>query len=58
MWRLIRIPRSNSTISRKIPVRANNVAAQNQEVVRELDRLIKGARTVSPIEKFNFPRSR
>ena len=42
----------------KDPGEMNNVAAQNQEVVRELDRLIKGARTVSPIDKFNFPRNR
>jgi arylsulfatase A len=42
----------------KDPGETNNVAAQNQAVVRELDRLIKGARTVSPIEKFNFPRNR
>jgi arylsulfatase A-like enzyme len=39
----------------KDPSEKNNVAAQNPEVVRELDQLIKGARTVSPINKFNFP---
>ncbi|NQW46313.1 MAG: arylsulfatase [Planctomycetes bacterium] len=42
----------------KDPSEADNVAAQNESVVRELDQLIKGARTVSPIEKFNFPRKR
>jgi arylsulfatase A-like enzyme len=42
----------------KDPGEKNNVAAQNEEVIRELDRLIKGARTVSPIDKFNFPSGR
>lgn len=42
----------------KDPSEADNVAAQNESVVRELEQLIKGARTVSPIEKFNFPRNR
>ena len=42
----------------KDPSETNNVATQNQEVVRELDQLIKGARTVSPIDKFNFPVTR
>jgi hypothetical protein len=42
----------------KDPGETNNLAAQNEEVVRELDQLIKNARTVSPIEKFNFPVSR
>jgi arylsulfatase A len=42
----------------KDPGEKNNIAAQNQEVVRELDQLIKSARTVSPIDKFNFPRNR
>jgi arylsulfatase A len=42
----------------KDPGETNNVAAQKKEVVRELDQLIKGARTVSPIDKFNFPRNR
>jgi arylsulfatase A len=42
----------------KDPGETNNVAVQNQEVVRELDRLIKSARTVSPIDKFNFPGNR
>jgi arylsulfatase A len=40
----------------KDPGETNNVAAQNKDVLRELDQLIKGARTVSPIEKFNFPK--
>jgi arylsulfatase A-like enzyme len=39
----------------KDPAETNNLAAQNEEVVRELDQLIKSARTVSPIAKFNFP---
>jgi arylsulfatase A len=39
----------------KDPGETNNVAARNPEIVRELDKLIKGARTVSPVEKFNFP---
>lgn len=42
----------------KDPGETNNIAAQNAEVVRELDRLLKGARTVSPIDKFNFPVTR
>ena len=42
----------------KDPGETNNVAAQNEEVVRELDRLLKGARTVSPIDQFNFPVTR
>jgi len=37
------------------PGEKHNIAARNEHVVRELDRLIKGARTVSPIAKFNFP---
>ena len=41
----------------KDPGERNNVAAQNAEVVRELNELIKNARTVSPIEKFNFPKT-
>ncbi|VGO14843.1 Arylsulfatase [Pontiella desulfatans] len=40
------------------PQEANNVAGQHPEVVAELDALIKGARTVSPVEKFNFPLKR
>ncbi|VGO20834.1 hypothetical protein [Pontiella sulfatireligans] len=32
-----------------------NIAGQHVEVATELDALIKGARTVSPVEKFNFP---
>ena len=42
----------------KDPGEKNNIAAQNENVVRELNHLIKGARTVSPIAKFNFPDSR
>lgn len=42
----------------KDPGETNNIAAQNAEVVRELDRLLKGARMVSPIDKFNFPVTR
>jgi arylsulfatase A-like enzyme len=34
----------------------NNIAAENLEVVHELDRLLKNARTVSTIQEFNFPR--
>jgi arylsulfatase A-like enzyme len=39
----------------KDPGEKTNIAAGNVEVVRELDTLIKGARTVSPVAKFNFP---
>lgn len=39
------------------PGENNNIAAENPEVVSELDELIMGARTVSPIEKFNFPQN-
>jgi arylsulfatase A-like enzyme len=41
----------------KDPGEKINIAAQNENVVRELDHLIKGARTVSPIAKFNFPKA-
>jgi arylsulfatase A-like enzyme len=41
----------------KEPGETNNVAAQNGRVVQELDQLIKGARTVSPIERFIFPKT-
>jgi len=41
----------------KDPGETNNIAAQNEKVVRELDQLLKGARTVSPIGKFNFPKA-
>ncbi len=41
----------------KDPSEKNNVAAQNADVVRELDALLKGARTVSPVAKFNFPKA-
>lgn len=39
------------------PGEKNNLAAANPEIVRELDGLIKSARTVSPIGKFNFPKN-
>ncbi len=39
------------------PSEKNNVAAGHPEVVRELDALLKSARTVSPIETFNFPKA-
>ncbi len=38
------------------PAEANNVAAQNPEVVRSLDRLLKQARVASHTPKFNFPK--
>lgn len=37
------------------PAEQNNIAAQHPEVAAELNELIKGARTVSSIDKFNFP---
>jgi arylsulfatase A-like enzyme len=37
---------------------ANNVADQHPEIVAELNALIKGARTVSPVADFNFPLER
>ena len=37
------------------PKEEKNIASQYPEVVAELDGLIKNARTVSPIKKFNFP---
>jgi len=40
------------------PGEKKNVAGQHPEVVAELDALIKGARTVSPVDKFNFPLKR
>lgn len=40
------------------PGEENNIAGQHSEVVAELDALLKGARTVSPVEKFNFPLKR
>ena len=39
----------------KDPGEKNNIAEKHPEIVRELDALLKGARTVSPVEKFNFP---
>jgi arylsulfatase A-like enzyme len=39
----------------KDPQEANNVAGKHPELVKELDNLIKNARTVSPVPKFNFP---
>lgn len=41
----------------KDPSEKSNVAAANPEVVRDLTELIKGARTASPMAKFNFPRA-
>jgi arylsulfatase A len=40
------------------PKEEHDVAGQHPEVVAELNALIKGARTVSPVEKFNFPLKR
>lgn len=40
----------------KDPSETTNVAAGHPEVVSELDRLIKGARTESPVSRFNFAR--
>ena len=40
------------------PGEQHNVARQHPEVVAELDKLIKGARTVSPVADFNFPLKR
>jgi arylsulfatase A len=37
------------------PKEVRNIASLHPEVVVELDGLIKNARTVSPIERFNFP---
>lgn len=37
------------------PGEKNNIAAQHPEVVAELDAIIRSARTVSPVEEFNFP---
>ncbi len=39
------------------PSETNNLAMQHPEVVSELDRLIKSARTTSPNPKWNFPGS-
>jgi len=40
------------------PGEDNNIAGQHPEVVADLDALINGARTVSPVDKFNFPLKR
>ncbi len=40
------------------PGEDNNIAGQHPEVVADLDALISGARTVSPVDKFNFPLKR
>ncbi len=40
------------------PGETNNVAAQHPEVVAELDKLMKGARTPSPNPEWNFPLNR
>lgn len=37
------------------PRESRNIAETNEDIVRELDLLISGARTASPVEKFNFP---
>jgi arylsulfatase A len=39
------------------PKEERNIASQHPQVVAELDALIKNARTVSPIQKFNFPKA-
>lgn len=39
----------------KDPGEENNIAAANPEIVRELDQMLKSARTVSPNKRFNFP---
>ena len=39
----------------KDPAETTNIAAANPEIVSDLDQLLKGARTVSPVDKFNFP---
>lgn len=39
----------------KDPSEKTNIAIHHADVVGELDTLIKGARTVSPVTKFNFP---
>lgn len=37
------------------PGETKNLAAQNPAIVSELDALLQGARTASPVAKFNFP---
>ncbi|MDI1248995.1 MAG: arylsulfatase [Lacunisphaera sp.] len=39
----------------KDPSESENVAGRHPEVARELDALLKKARTVSPLPRFNFP---
>ncbi len=39
----------------KDPSESENIAGRHPEVVRELNALLKGARTVSPLERYNFP---
>jgi arylsulfatase A-like enzyme len=38
------------------PMEERDIASQHPKVVAELDELLKNARNVSPIEKFNFPK--
>ena len=38
------------------PGEARNIASEHPEKIAELAALIKGARTVSPVEDFNFPK--
>jgi arylsulfatase A-like enzyme len=38
------------------PMEERDIASQHPKVVAELDGLLKNARNVSPIEKFNFPK--
>ena len=40
------------------PTETANVADQHPELVAQLDALIKGARTASPVHDFNFPKRR
>jgi arylsulfatase A-like enzyme len=38
------------------PKEERDIASQHPKVVAELDELLKNARSISPIEKFNFPK--
>jgi arylsulfatase A len=38
------------------PAETKNLASLHPAIVRELNALLKGARTVSPVDKFNFPK--